>query len=427
MRHVIAAAYCLNPEPLAALWMPLSSAMVAPPQRMELVREKRAQQASRATFCGRHSLPGIMCLCFTGHITGMVRWQLYTHAARCARACASVWKSIWTTPGEMGALCRNRHDRIVLEIMRGCTRGCRFCQAGMLYRPVRERSVDKLMDLAEKLVAATGYDEISLSSLSSGDYSCLQELVTRLMERFKDQRVGLSLPSMRLDSLIKQTLEETSEVRKSGLTLAPEAGTQRLRDVINKGVTEQDLHNAVSDAFQSGWSSVKLYFMLGLPTETDEDLLAIGDLAKQVEDAYYAVPKGQRAPACASRPARHLRAQALYAFQWAAQDTLPEIGRKQAVLRSALKRKSTTFNWHEPELSFLEACFARGDRRLERCAVCGLAAWVPPGRLAAALPICAVDGGLHDCGLDPALCQPRAQPRLLPWDFIDAGVTKRFC
>ena len=163
-------------------------------------------------------------------------------------------------------------DRIMLEIMRGCTRGCRFCQAGMLYRPVRERSMEKLIDLSEKLVASTGYEEISLSSLSSGDYTCLPELIRELMRRMKDRRVSISLPSLRIDSVLKESLEETQQVRKTSLTFAPEAGTQRMRDVINKGVTEADLLEKVRDTFEGGWSSVKLYFMDGLPTETDEDL-----------------------------------------------------------------------------------------------------------------------------------------------------------
>ena len=187
------------------------------------------------------------------------------------------------------------HDRIVLEIMRGCTRGCRFCQAGMLYRPVRERSVETLLKQAEELENSTGYEEISLSSLSSGDYSHLTELVTALIERYKEKRVSVSLPSMRLDSIVKQSLEETQKIRKSGLTLAPEAGTQRLRDVINKGVTEEDLIRAVKDAFETGWSTVKLYFMIGLPTETEEDLEGIGILARDVINTYFSVPKYIRA------------------------------------------------------------------------------------------------------------------------------------
>ncbi len=321
------------------------------------------------------------------------------------------------------------HDRIVLEIMRGCTRGCRFCQAGMLYRPVRERSVERLMDLAEKLVAATGYEEISLSSLSSGDYSQLSELVKQLTERFSAQRVGVSLPSMRLDTLVGQTLADSAQVRKGGLTLAPEAGTQRLRDVINKGVTEDDLKNAVSDAFQNGWNSVKLYFMLGLPTENDDDLTAIGDLAKLVEDAYYQVPKGQRAPGLRiTVSAATFVPKPFTPFQWCAQDTLPEIGRKQALLRGALKRKSVTFNWHEPELSFLEACFARGDRRMADVLLqawklgCRLDGWQQHFRYDLWLQAFA------DQGVDASFYanRERGQDELLPWDFIDAGVTKGY-
>ena len=188
------------------------------------------------------------------------------------------------------------HNRIMLEIFRGCTRGCRFCQAGMIYRPIRERSVEHLMQMADSLVSSTGYDEISLMSLSSGDYSCLPELAHRMVERFAARRVRISLPSQRIDTVLTDTLKETQKVKKTALTLAPEAGTQRLRDVINKGVTEADLIRSVTDAFEQGWSAVKLYFMLGLPTETDEDVLGIADLAEKVRRCYFSIPKERRAP-----------------------------------------------------------------------------------------------------------------------------------
>ncbi|NLZ88488.1 MAG: TIGR03960 family B12-binding radical SAM protein, partial [Clostridiales bacterium] len=321
------------------------------------------------------------------------------------------------------------HDRIVLEIMRGCTRGCRFCQAGMLYRPVRERSVDTLLCLADQLVASTGYEEISLSSLSSGDYSGLEQLVSGLTDRFKAQRVGISLPSMRIDSVLKKPLEETGEVRKSGLTLAPEAGTQRLRDVINKGVTEDDLVTAVTDAFESGWNTVKLYFMIGLPTETDDDLQAIGALAKLVVDAYHAVPRERRAPGLrVTCSASTFVPKPFTPFQWAAQDVLEEINRKQTLLRGALRIKGVQFNWHDPELSFLEACLARGDRRVGDVLAyawqrgCRLDGWSEHFRYEAWLQAFA------DAGLDPAFYanRERGQDELLPWDFIDAGVTKKY-
>ena len=320
------------------------------------------------------------------------------------------------------------HDRIMLEIMRGCTRGCRFCEAGMLYRPVRERSVPHLMELARALEKSTGYEEISLSSLSSGDYSCLPELVHDLMTEFKEKRVSVSLPSLRIDSVLKDSLEETQQVKKSSLTFAPEAGTQRLRDVINKGVTEEDLVGKVTDAFEGGWSSVKLYFMIGLPTETLEDLDGIGHLAQVVNQAYFKVPKEKRARGLrVTCSASSFVPKPFTPFQWEPQNTQQQIKDKQAYLRDVLRRiKGVNFNWHEPEVSYLEACFSRGDRRIGRV----LERAVEKG--------CLLDGwseqfkfdkwmeAFADCGLDPEwyAYRRRGKDEILPWDFIDAGVTK---
>ena len=321
------------------------------------------------------------------------------------------------------------HDRMVLEIMRGCTRGCRFCQAGMLYRPVRERSLDTLFSQAEKLENATGYEELSLSSLSSGDYSCLPELIRGLMDRFKEKRVSVSLPSMRIDSIVKQSLEETQEVKKSGLTLAPEAGTQRLRDVINKGVTEEDLVRSVTDAFECGWSSVKLYFMCGLPTETDEDLMGIRHLCERVVGCYFSLPKGSRAKGLRVTASVSVFVPKPFTpFQWAAQDTIEEVNRKISVLREYLHLKGVTFNWHEPELSFLEAVIARGDRRVGDVIYrawkkgCRLDSWNEYFRYDAWLE------AFKECGLDPAFYanRERKYDELLPWAFIDAGVTQDY-
>ncbi len=322
------------------------------------------------------------------------------------------------------------HNRIMLEIFRGCTRGCRFCQAGMIYRPIRERKIDTLMALAEKLVSSTGYDEISLMSLSSGDYSCLPELAHRMVEKFAAKRVRIALPSQRIDNVLTDTLKETQKVKKTALTLAPEAGTQRLRDVINKGVTEEDLIRSVTDAFDQGWSAVKLYFMLGLPTETDEDVLGIADLAEKVRRCYFSIPKERRAPGL-----RITVSASVFVpkndtpFQWSPQLNYDEVVRRQQLLRQALSRlKGVDFKYHAPDISYIEAVFARGDRRmgeaLER-------AW----RLG-----CRMDGwsdqfkydmwlkAFEDTGIDPDFyaTRPRSTDEVFPWDHLDCGVTKQY-
>ncbi|MBQ7887780.1 MAG: TIGR03960 family B12-binding radical SAM protein [Clostridia bacterium] len=321
------------------------------------------------------------------------------------------------------------HDRINIEVLRGCTRGCRFCQAGMIYRPVRERSMERILDLANKLVDGTGYEEITLSSLSTGDYSCLPQLAHELMERFAQKRIALSLPSLRLDSDLKATLEETQKVRKSSLTYAMEAGTQRLRDVINKGITEENLMSSVSDAFASGWSSVKLYFMFGLPTETYEDLDGISDLAGKVVRKYFQTPKHIRAKGLrVNCSASCFVPKAFTPFQWEPQDTIEQFEEKQKHLCRIMHIKGVEFNWHEPQVSFLEAVFARGDRRTADALE---AAW----RLG-----CRFDGwtdqfkfdkwmeAFEQTGVDPRFYANRRREKdeLLPWAFIDAGVTQSF-
>lgn len=321
------------------------------------------------------------------------------------------------------------HDRITLEVFRGCTRGCRFCQAGMIYRPVRERSVDSLLKLAEKLVEHTGYEEISLSSLSTGDYSQLESLVKGLMERFREKRVSLSLPSLRLDSFAKELAEEVQKVRKTGLTFAPEAGTQRLRDIINKGITEEDLISSVRDAFSSGWNRVKLYFMIGLPEETREDLEGIGDLARKIKNCYHEINKGKKSNRLTiTISTSSFVPKPFTPFQWVSQNTIDELKQKQEFLQKILRIKNVEYNWHDPEVSFLEGVFARGDRRLGKVL---RAAWEKG---------CKFDGwneqfkfdkwmeAFNDTGIDPHFYTSRARDNeeIFPWEHIDIGVTRAY-
>lgn len=321
------------------------------------------------------------------------------------------------------------HDRIMLEVYRGCIRGCRFCQAGMVYRPVREKTPEVLNDQAKCLFEATGYDEISLSSLSISDYSRLDELTDQLLEWTDDNMINLSLPSLRVDSFTKELMDKIATVRSGSLTFAPEAGTQRLRDVINKNVVEADLLRAVNVAFDAGKNSVKLYFMMGLPTETLEDIEGIAKLAKDVVEAYYANPnrmKG-RAPSVTVSVSCFIP-KPFTPFQWEAQDSVEEFTEKQKYLESCITDKKIRYVHHDARVSHIEAVLARGDRRL-----------APALKLACERGFCfdAWDEFFRydewmkvfsDCGIDCDFYAKRVwgEDEVLPWDIIDCGVNKEF-
>lgn len=322
------------------------------------------------------------------------------------------------------------HDRVTVEVMRGCTRGCRFCQAGFVCRPVRERSADTLIRQAQEAVKNTGHEEVSMCSLSTGDYSEIGRLVCTLSDAFAGSGVSLAVPSLRLDSFEGEYAAKLREVRNTGLTFAPEAGTQRLRDIINKNITEDDIFRAAREAFEAGQNSMKLYFMIGLPGETMEDVLGIADLAARLRDIYYQVPKEKRGPgikltvsvACFV-PKPHTP------FQWAAQDSLEALAEKQRRLKDVLRPvKGVKYNYHDARTSFLEAVFARGDRRLSAVleaaykAGCRFDSWLEMfdfDKWQAAFAAAGIDPGFY-------AARERQYSETLPWDIIDIGVDKSY-
>lgn len=321
------------------------------------------------------------------------------------------------------------HDRAVAEIFRGCIRGCRFCQAGFLYRPVREKSIDCISEQCHALCNNTGYDEISLSSLSSSDYSQIVPLLDKLSQWSVDENVSISLPSLRVDGFTDDILSKIKSVRKSGLTFAPEAGTQRLRDVINKNVREDELLNTCSVAFEGGYSTVKLYFMIGLPTETLDDVKGIAELGQKVVNAYYTCenrPKGKGVRVTLSSSS--FVPKPFTPFQWEPQDSIDTIHEKQAHIRENLSTKKISYNYHDADTSFMEAVFARGDRKLNEVL---LRACEKGMRFDGWSDCFSLDKWLEvfkECNIDPHFYANRRREftESLPWDHIDYSVTKDF-
>ena len=329
---------------------------------------------------------------------------------------------------------RATQDRVVLEIMRGCIRGCRFCQAGMVYRPVRERSLEELKRLARTMLKSTGHEEISLSSLSSSDYTKLEGIVNFLIDEFDGKGVNVSLPSLRIDAFSLDVMSKVQDVKKSSLTFAPEAGSQRLRNVINKGLTEENILNGSAEAFKGGWNRVKLYFMLGLPTETVEDMQGIAELSEKVAEVYYdTVPKEQRhGKVQVAASTSFFVPKPFTPFQWAPMCTKEQFLERASIvnhrMKEMLNKKSLRYNWHEADVTVLEGVLARGDRRV-----------------AAVIEEAYRQGAIYDswseyfnndiwmkafetCGVDIDFytTRERSLDEVFPWDFIDAGVTKDF-
>ena len=324
-------------------------------------------------------------------------------------------------------------DRVVLEIMRGCIRGCRFCQAGMIYRPTREKNLEKLKDYAYQMLKNTGHEEISLSSLSSSDYTQLEGLVTFLIEEFKGKGINISLPSLRIDAFSLDVMGKVQDIRKSSLTFAPEAGSQRLRDVINKGLTEEIILEGAGQAFEGGWSRVKLYFMLGLPTETEDDMKEIAHLAEKVAKRYYEVPKENRNGKCQIVASTSFFVPKPFTpFQWASMCTSEEyIGKAHIVnneMKAQLNKKSLKYNWHEADVTVLEGVFARGDRKVGKALLeayklgCLYGSWSEYFKndlWLQAFENTGIDIGFYNL-------RERELDEIFPWDFIDIGVTKKF-
>ena len=324
-------------------------------------------------------------------------------------------------------------DRVVLEIQRGCIRGCRFCQAGSVYKPVRERSLEFLKDMAYKMLKNTGHEEISLSSLSSSDYSRLEELVNFLIEEFKGKGVNISLPSLRIDAFSLDVMSKVQDIRKSSLTFAPEAGSQRLRNVINKGLTEEVILNGAKLAFDGGWNRVKLYFMLGLPTETVEDMEGIALLSEKIAELYYQIPKEER-----NGKVQIVASTSFFVpkpftpFQWASMNTKEEFLNKAKIVNTKMKemlnKKSLKYNWHEADVTVLEGLLARGDRRVADIILSAYESGCISDAWSETFNNHKWQQAIQETGIDPDFytTRERSMEEILPWDFIDIGVTKDF-
>ena len=431
-----------NPEPLADFFdmFYIGEGETVYFELMDRYKENKAAGGTRKQFLEMAAeLPGIYVPAFYD-VAYNEDGTLKSFTPNNPHAKASIKKQVVTNMDDVGYIERPlvpyikaTQDRVVLEIQRGCIRGCRFCQAGNIYRPLREHSLEYLKNYAYQMLKSTGHEEISLSSLSSSDYTYLEGLVNFLIDEFKGKGVNISLPSLRIDAFSLDVMSKIQDIKKSSITFAPEAGSQRLRDVINKGLTEEVILKGAREAFEAGWNRVKLYFMLGQPTETVEDMEGIALLSEKIAEEYYEIPKDQR----------HGKVQVVASssffvpkpftpFQWARMCTQDEFIQRAGIVRSKFREmknfKSLRYNWHEAELTVLEGVFARGDRRV-----------------GAVLEEAYRNGAIYDswseyfkndiwmkafetCGVDISFytTRERSLDELFPWDFIDAGVSKEF-
>ena len=321
------------------------------------------------------------------------------------------------------------HDRVVLETARGCTNGCRFCQAGMIYRPVREKTTNTLLEQARKALKATGYDEVSLASLSICDYSNIQNLISSLVMEHEAKKVGIALPSIRVDAFSVDLIKEIQKVRKTGLTFAPEAGSQRMRDIINKGLTEERILEAAKSAFESGWSTIKLYFILGLPYETTEDAAGIGELAEKMADVYFGIPKDVRNKGLKITVSTSILVPKPFTpFQWAPMARPEIVDERIKAVRGAIKSRSIVYNYHEQETSFMEAVFARGDRRTGDVLIKAFEQGAKFVGWSEYFNMEIWKEAMEECNLDADfyVYRERGYDEVLPWDFIDIGVNRKY-